>query len=158
MGVFPDFPLPKAAVLQELLLTLQTMAISLQHIQSQLKPHLDAMNDIIAETLTCSSQLTTGIVTEYLKSKGKMLRPIVTLLSAKFFGPINDKALLGAAAIEMLHNASLIHDDVIDQAQERRGIATINSVWDNHVAVLVGDFVVTGAVRCAVQSLSLIHI
>ena len=91
-------------------------------------------------------------MTNYLKNKGKMLRPIVTLLSAKFFGGINDKALQGAAAIEMLHNASLIHDDVIDQATERRGHATINNVWSNHVAVLVGDYFVTGALRCGVAT------
>ena len=128
------------------------MAVSLTHIQEQLRPHLDAMNKIIATTLASDSELTNGIVTNYLQSKGKMLRPIITLLSAKFFGGINEKALQGAAAIEMLHNASLIHDDVIDEAQERRGVPTINSVWSNHVAVLVGDFFVTGALRCGVAT------
>jgi octaprenyl-diphosphate synthase len=110
------------------------------------------MNRIISTTLTSSSELTNNIVSNYLKSKGKMLRPIVTLLSAKFFGGINDKALQGAAALEMLHNASLIHDDVIDEAKERRGLPTINNVWSNHVAVLVGDFFVTGALRCGVAT------
>ena len=128
------------------------MAVSLTHIQEQLRPHLDAMNKIIATTLASDSELTNGIVTNYLQSKGKMLRPIITLLSAKFFGGINDKALQGAAAIEMLHNASLIHDDVIDEARERRGVPTINNVWSNHVAVLVGDFFVTGALRCGVAT------
>ena len=128
------------------------MSISLTHIQEQLRPELDALNDIIVTTLTSGSELTNNIVTTYLKSKGKMLRPIVTLLSAKFFGGINQKALLGAAALEMLHNASLIHDDVIDEAKERRGLPTINSMWSNHVAVLVGDFFVTGALRCGVET------
>jgi len=128
------------------------MAIILEHIQEQLRTELDELDRIMSSTLTSDSELTNGIVTNYLKSKGKMLRPIVTLLSAKFFGGINDKALQGAAAIEMLHNASLIHDDVIDQARERRGIPTINSVWSNHVAVLVGDFFVTGALRCGVAT------
>ncbi len=128
------------------------MAISLKHIQEQLRPELDALNEIIVTTLTSGSELTNTIVTSYLKNKGKMLRPIVTLLSAKFFGGINDKALQGAAALEMLHNASLIHDDVIDEAKERRGLPTINSVWSNHVAVLVGDFFVTGALRCGVAT------
>ena len=91
-------------------------------------------------------------MTTYLKNKGKLLRPIVTLLSAQFFGGINDKALQGAAALEMLHNASLIHDDVIDEAEQRRGLPTINNVWSNHVAVLVGDFFVTGALRCGVAT------
>ena len=128
------------------------MAMTIEHIQEQLRPELDAMNDIITSTLTSDSELTNSIVTSYLKSKGKLLRPIVTLLSAKFFGGINEKALQGAAALEMLHNASLIHDDVIDEATERRGLPTINNVWSNHVAVLVGDFFVTGALRCGVAT------
>ncbi|MBR4828304.1 MAG: polyprenyl synthetase family protein [Muribaculaceae bacterium] len=128
------------------------MSISLTHIQEQLRPQLDALNDIIVTTLTSNSELTNNIVTSYMKSKGKMLRPIITLLSAKFFGGINEKALNAAAALEMLHNASLIHDDVIDQATERRGFPTINNVWSNHVAVLVGDFFVTGALRCGVAT------
>ena len=128
------------------------MAIQLEHIHHQLRPELDELNRIIATTLTSNSELTNNIVTNYLKNKGKMLRPIVTLLSAKFFGGINNKALQGAAALEMLHNASLIHDDVIDEARERRGLPTINNVWSNHVAVLVGDFFVTGALRCGVAT------
>ena len=128
------------------------MATTLTHIQQQLRPELDAMNEIIMQTLTSGSELTNSIVTNYLQTKGKMLRPIVTLLSAKFFGGINDKALKGAAALEMLHNPSLIHDDVIDEATERRGMPTINNVWSNHVAVLVGDFFVTGALRCGVDT------
>ena len=128
------------------------MATSLTHIQEQLRPQLDVMNDIITTTLSSNSELTNNIVSTYLKSKGKLLRPIITLLSAKFFGDINDKALQAAAALEMLHNASLIHDDVIDEATERRGLPTINNVWSNHVAVLVGDFFVTGALRCGVAT------
>lgn len=128
------------------------MAITLTHIQEQLRTQLDELNEIISTTLMSNSELTNNIVTTYLKSKGKMLRPIVTLLSAKFFGAINDKALQGAAALEMLHNASLIHDDVIDEATERRGLPTINNVWSNHVAVLIGDFFVTGALRCGVAT------
>ena len=128
------------------------MSISLTHIQEQLRPQLDVLEGIITTTLQSNSELTNSIVTNYLKIKGKMLRPIVTLLSAQFFGGINDKALHGAAALEMLHNASLIHDDVIDEATQRRGLPTVNSVWSNHVAVLVGDFFVTGALRCGVNT------
>ena len=128
------------------------MAITLEHIHDKLRPELEELYRIISTTLTSDSELTNSIVTNYLKSKGKMLRPIVALLSAKFFGGINEKALQGAAALEMLHNASLIHDDVIDEARERRGLPTINNVWSNHVAVLVGDFFVTGALRCGVAT------
>ncbi len=128
------------------------MVITLTHIQEQLRPELEQLDHIITTTLTSESELTNTIVTNYLRRKGKMLRPIVTLLSAKFFGGINEKALQGAAALEMLHNASLIHDDIIDEAKERRGHPTINNVWSNHVAVLVGDFFVTGALRCGVAT------
>ena len=128
------------------------MAITLEHIQEQLRPELEELERIISTTLTSGSELTNSIVTNYLKAKGKMLRPIVALLSANFFGGINEKALQAAAALEMLHNASLIHDDVIDEATERRGLPTINNVWSNHVAVLVGDFFVTGALRCGVAT------
>ena len=128
------------------------MAVTLTYIQDQLRPELDALSTIISQTLKSNSELTNSIVTNYLKSKGKMLRPIVALLSAKFFGGINEKARQGAAALELLHNASLIHDDIIDEATERRGLPTINSVWSNHVAVLVGDFFVTGALRCGVAT------
>jgi len=128
------------------------MEHTLQHIQEALKPQLDALNRIITETLGSDSALTNEIVAGYLKSKGKLLRPIIVLLSGQFFGDINDRVLQSAAAVELLHNASLIHDDVIDQAQERRGTSTINSIWNNHVAVLVGDFFVTGALRCAVRT------
>ena len=83
------------------------MAITLTYLQEQLRPQLDALNEIIVSTLNSNSELTNNIVTTYLKNKGKLLRPIVTLLSAQFFGGINDKALQGAAALEMLHNASL---------------------------------------------------
>ena len=125
---------------------------TLTEIQEQLRPHLDQMNEIIQSTLASDSTLANSIVTTYLARKGKMLRPIITLLSAKLFGGIGQNTLLGAAAVEILHNASLIHDDVIDDARERRGVPTINSVWSNHVAVLMGDYFVTAALRCAIET------
>ena len=122
---------------------------TLDKIQGTIKAELAQLNGIITDTLRCNSPLTNHIVTEYLRTKGKQIRPILVLLSARLFGGVNDKVLCGGAAIELLHNASLIHDDVIDQSRERRGVATINSVWDNHVAVLVGDYFVSGALSCA---------
>ena len=83
---------------------------------------------------------------------GKQLRPLLVLLAAKATGDLRPEHVLLAVAVELLHNASLIHDDVIDDATERRGLPTINNVWSNHVAVLVGDFFVTGALRCGVAT------
>ena len=72
---------------------------------------------------------------------GKMMRPILTLLSAKLLGTVNEKTLTTAVALELLHTATLIHDDVVDESGERRGKPSINKLYDNKVAVLVGDFI-----------------
>ena len=126
---------------------------TLDHIQATIRPELDELNQLISEVLLNSySSLTNAIVTQYLHTKGKQIRPILVLLSGKFFGGISRNVLNAAAAIEMLHNASLIHDDVIDRSKERRGAPTINSIWDNHIAVLVGDYFVGGALKCAVNT------
>ncbi len=126
---------------------------TLDHIQDSIRPQLDELNQLIADVLLNSySSLTNAIVTQYLHTKGKQIRPILVLLSGKFFGGITRKVLDAAASIELLHNASLIHDDVIDRSKERRGAPTINSIWDNHIAVLVGDYFVGGALKCAVNT------
>lgn len=123
--------------------------VKLEDIKRSIAPDLKALNKIIEDTLQSDSELMNSIVGKYLVTKGKQLRPILVLLSGRLFGGITDNVLYSGAAIEMLHNASLIHDDVIDRSKERHGAATINSVWDNHVAVLVGDFFVSGALSCA---------
>ncbi len=125
---------------------------NLSQIQAALGPYLDQMNRLIADTLHCDTPLMNNIVASYLQVKGKQLRPIMAMLSGLYFGQVNDRVVAAAAAVEMLHNASLIHDDVIDEAQQRRGQDTINHTWSNHVAVLVGDYFVTTALRCAVMA------
>lgn len=105
-------------------------------IKSIISPELKQLEEIIDQSLTSNSPLLNEIVKMYLKTKGKQIRPIVVILSAIFFAAeANRRVLHGAAAIELLHNASLIHDDVVDETKKRRGQDTINSVWDNHVAV-----------------------
>ncbi len=113
---------------------------------------LARLNIIIEEALTSDNQLMNSIVFNYLKTKGKQLRPMLTLISGKLLGEINEQVITAGAAIEILHNASLIHDDVIDDSKERRGNPTINGVWSNHIAVLVGDFFVSKALVCAVNT------
>ncbi|MBO7609508.1 MAG: polyprenyl synthetase family protein [Muribaculaceae bacterium] len=125
---------------------------NLEEIRASVADELKRLNAIIKSTLNSDTELMNKIVERYLQTKGKQLRPLLVLLSGKLFGGITEKVLYAGAAIEMLHNASLIHDDVIDEAQQRRSVETINCVWSNHVAVLVGDFFVTGALRCAVKT------
>ncbi len=121
-------------------------------IQQNIAQDLSKLNDIIKNVLESNSALMNQIVTNFLESKGKQIRPILVILSGRFFGETNDKVLNAGAAIELLHNATLIHDDVIDESKERRGQPTINRIWDNHISVLVGDFFVSAALHCAVQT------
>ena len=76
---------------------------------------------------------------------GKRMRPILVLLMAKNFGVVNEATLHSAVGLELLHTASLVHDDVVDEAQERRGQQSVNACYDNKVAVLVGDYVLSTA-------------
>lgn len=123
--------------------------VTIKDIQNSIQKELSGLNAIIEETLRSSSPLMQQVVHNFLQTKGKQIRPILVILSGKYFGDVTDRVLHAGAAIELLHNASLIHDDVIDESRERRGRPTINRVWDNHIAVLVGDFFVSGALHCA---------
>lgn len=124
----------------------------MKKIQECLGPELDEMNAIIVETLRTSNQMMDDIVTRYLKIKGKQIRPILVILSARMFGSVNREVLLAGAALEMLHNASLIHDDIVDETALRRGMPTINATMGNHIAVLVGDYFVSNALAAGIRT------
>lgn len=78
-----------------------------------------------------------------VKQKGKRIRPILVFLSAKACGSINESTFRGATLVEILHTATLVHDDVVDDADTRRGLASINAVWKNKIAVLMGDYLLS---------------
>lgn len=124
----------------------------LSEIQQRIEPELAQMNAIIRESLSSDNDLMDTVVSNYLHTKGKQIRPIMVILSAKFFGAVNDHVLHAGAALEMLHNASLIHDDVVDDTALRRGKATVNNQWGNHIAVLVGDFFVSNALAAGIRT------
>ena len=123
----------------------------LQELHKSISGELKALNDRIDSALKSPNDLLNTIISNYLSVRGKQVRPIVVMLSAKIAsGHVNEKAVEGGAAVELLHNASLIHDDVVDDSLERRGRKTVNAVWDNHIAVLVGDYFTTTALNCAI--------
>lgn len=124
----------------------------LESIKASLEPELASLNALIHEHLSADNPLMTTIVERYLRKTGKQIRPLVVMLCARIFGPIDERVLNAAAAVELLHNASLIHDDVIDESKLRRGEPTVNAVWDNHIAVLVGDFFVSTALQRAIAT------
>ncbi len=125
---------------------------TLKTIQQSIAAELERLNRRIRDQLGSSNPLMETVVDTYLRTKGKQIRPIVVLLTAKLLGSVNDKVISAAAAVELLHNASLIHDDVVDNSKLRRSKPTINAIWDNHIAVLVGDFFVSSAMQCAIAT------
>ena len=125
---------------------------TLQSIRDTLKTDLELLDDVIRRQLATSNPLMDKVIDNYLKTKGKLIRPIIVMLTARLFGNINSRVLAAAASVELLHNASLIHDDIVDQSTTRRGFPTINAVWDNHIAVLVGDFFVSSSMQQAIST------
>lgn len=125
---------------------------TIDKIRTSLSAELDAMNSLIRDSLSTSDPLMGRVVEQYLHTKGKQIRPLLVLMSARLFGGINESTLHAAAALEMLHNASLIHDDVVDSSHTRRGTPTINHDFDNRIAVLVGDFFVSNALSEAIKT------
>ncbi len=130
----------------------QVSMTQLDIIQKRLSPELGEMNDIIRRSLHTDNELMNRVVTSYLEKKGKQIRPLMVILSARFFGKVNEDVLHAGAALEMLHNASLIHDDIVDETHTRRGVPTVNAVWGNHIAVLVGDFFVSNALAAGIRT------
>jgi len=92
-------------------------------------------------------------ITHYIvKRKGKQMRPMFVFLSAKLFNKVNEDTYVGASLIELLHTATLVHDDVVDDANTRRGFFSINALWKNKIAVLVGDFLLSKGLILSMES------
>lgn len=125
---------------------------SIADIRRSINPEIERLNALIKDSLDSSNKLMNQVISSYLEHKGKQLRPMLVMLTAKLFDEVNDSVITAAAAVEMLHNASLIHDDVVDDSKTRHGHETINAVWDNHIAVLVGDFFVSNALQLAIRT------
>jgi len=114
---------------------------SLEIIQSPIKKELKDFEAYFKESIKSDVPLLQLVIQYILRKKGKQMRPMFVFLSAKINGEFNDSTYLAASGIELLHTATLLHDDVVDESYERRGIFSINAIWKNKIAVLVGDFI-----------------
>ncbi|MEY3426390.1 MAG: hypothetical protein RL679_1748 [Bacteroidota bacterium] len=95
-------------------------------------------------------------ITHYIiRRKGKQMRPMFIFLSAKMLGEVNDKTYDAASLVELLHTATLVHDDVVDDANERRGFFSVNALWKNKIAVLVGDFMLSKVLLLSIEKKNL---
>ena len=115
----------------------------LEQIKLPIQEEFNLFIDWFNKSLTHTDGLLEQALSHVRARGGKRMRPMLILLTAKFCGGINDATLNAAVGLELLHTASLLHDDVVDEASERRGQASLNASFDNKVAVLVGDFVLS---------------
>ena len=125
---------------------------TLDDIKSAVSNELKLFEKFYQDALHSDNFLLDKIGRYTLKHKGKQLRPLFVFLSAKCFGKVNESTLRAATFIELLHSATLIHDDVVDDAAERRGFASINAMYKNKIAVLAGDYLLSKGMMIALEN------
>ena len=125
--------------------------LSIEDIQRPIAAEMKAFEPHFREAMRSRAALLDRIMHYIVKRKGKQMRPMFTLLSARQFGPINESAFVAASLIELLHTATLVHDDVVDGSPMRRGFFSINALWKNKIAVLVGDYLLSRGLLLAID-------
>jgi octaprenyl-diphosphate synthase len=128
---------------------------SLEPIMALVESDLKRVNTLIIERVDSSVPLIPQLARHIVAAGGKRLRPVLTLAAAKLCGYAGERHLTLAATVEFIHTATLLHDDVVDASDLRRGLATANAVWGNKPSVLVGDFLFSRAFQLMVQDGSL---
>ncbi|MDN3205078.1 polyprenyl synthetase family protein [Algoriphagus sediminis] len=127
------------------------MKADLKQIQSPIKAEMAEFELKFKDLMKSRVKLLDHIMNYIVKRKGKQMRPMFVFLSSGVCGGINESTYRGAALIELLHTASLVHDDVVDDANYRRGFFSINALWKNKIAVLVGDFLLSRGLLLSVD-------
>jgi octaprenyl-diphosphate synthase len=115
----------------------------MQEVTRIIQEELKLFEQKFSESVKSSTPLLDRIMKYIIRRKGKQIRPMFVLLSAKLHGPVGDSTYRAAALVELLHTATLVHDDVVDESLERRGFFSINALWKNKIAVLVGDYLLS---------------
>ncbi|MBC7485775.1 MAG: polyprenyl synthetase family protein [Cytophagaceae bacterium] len=123
----------------------------LEDIQSFIQEDIDSFEKLFRESMRSKVMLLDKIMTYIVKRKGKQIRPMFVFLSARLHGQVNESTYSGAALIELLHTATLVHDDVVDDSNYRRGFFSINALWKNKIAILVGDYLLSRGLLLAID-------
>lgn len=121
-------------------------------IKQPVAKELEEFRTLFEDSLTSTDPLLEEVLSYVKKRSGKMMRPILVMLMAKLFGTINDSTFHAALSLELLHTASLIHDDVVDESNERRGQSSVNAIYNNKVSVLVGDYMLATSLKHAAHT------
>lgn len=128
------------------------MVQSLDNIKQPIASELNTFQKKFRDSMNSPVPLLSKITRYIVKRKGKQVRPMFVFLSAKLCGEINDSSYTAASLVELLHTATLVHDDVVDEANKRRGFFSINALWKNKIAVLVGDYLLSKGLLLALDN------
>ena len=128
------------------------MALSLKQIREPIHAELQLFEKKFRDSMRSKVSLLDKIMYYIVQRKGKQVRPMFVFFAAKLMGEISESTHRGAALIELLHTATLVHDDVVDDAEERRGFFSINALWKNKIAVLVGDYLLSRGLLLSVEN------
>lgn len=125
---------------------------TLKEITAPVSQNLSEFRSFFKETIQSDVFLLDQIINYLLRQKGKELRPTLVFMTANLFGDINERSYIAATMIELLHTATLIHDDVVDEADSRRGFVSINKIWKNKAGVLLGDYLLSKGLLIALEN------
>jgi len=125
--------------------------LSVKEIMAPIDSEMNEFEVRFRESMKSKVPLLDKITHYIIRRKGKQMRPMFIFLTAKMLGEMNDKAYDAASLVELLHTASLVHDDVVDDANERRGFFSVNALWKNKIAVLVGDFMLSRVLLLSIE-------
>ncbi|MFP4369553.1 MAG: polyprenyl synthetase family protein [Candidatus Kapaibacterium sp.] len=125
---------------------------TIKKISLPVQEHLPEFNKFFKEQMRTDVPLLNIILRYITQRKGKQVRPTIVFLSAELCGGVSRRSYVGATMIELLHTATLVHDDVVDHASERRGLPSINAAWNNKISVLIGDFLLAKGLLTSVTN------
>ncbi len=123
----------------------------LREISKPVKEEMSRFESYFGKTMQSEIPLLKIILNYIFRRKGKQMRPLLVFLSAKLNGKITESTYVAATFIELLHTASIVHDDVVDDSRERRGALSINALWNSKIAVLVGDYMLSKGLLIGIQ-------
>lgn len=126
--------------------------LSINEIKKPIAADIDAFEERFKSSMQSSVPLLDRITHYIVKRKGKQIRPMFVFFSASICGGINESTHRGAALVELLHTATLVHDDVVDNSYQRRGFFSINALWKNKIAVLVGDYLLSKGLLLSIDN------
>jgi octaprenyl-diphosphate synthase len=126
--------------------------LSIDEIKRPIAAEIDVFEEKFKKSMHSPVPLLDRITHYIVKRKGKQIRPMFVFLSASLCGGINESTHRGAALVELLHTATLVHDDVVDNSYQRRGFFSINALWKNKIAVLVGDFLLSKGLLLSIEN------